>query len=165
MTARPNQHVPPCADVDACSGARQLRGPSRRRARRGRRGASAVEFALVAPVFVLLVFGIIEVGRALMVQQIITNASREGARRAIIEHASDAEVQQVVDDYLGATSVAQGVSISVTPTTIGPSTGFGDPISVTVSVPYSAVSWMPTSRWLGGAELSATTTMRAERPE
>ncbi len=39
-----------------------------------------MEFAVVAPVFLLLVFGMIEYGRMVMVQQVITNASREGAR-------------------------------------------------------------------------------------
>src|SRR5690606_32800631 len=51
--------------------------------RRNRRGASAVEFALVAPIFVLFVFGMVEYGRMVMVQQVLTNASREGARRAV----------------------------------------------------------------------------------
>ena len=47
--------------------------PARRRGlrRRDRRGSSVVEFALVAPVFFLLMIGIIEVGRALMVQQVL----------------------------------------------------------------------------------------------
>ncbi len=48
-----------------------------RSCRRNRRGAAAVEFAIVAPVFFLLVFGMIEYGRMVMVQQVITNASRE----------------------------------------------------------------------------------------
>ena len=42
--------------------------------RRNRRGTAAVEFALVAPVFFLLVFGMIEYGRMVMVQHVITNA-------------------------------------------------------------------------------------------
>src|SRR5205823_8867626 len=41
--------------------------------RRNRRAAAAVEFAVVAPVFFLLVFGMIEYGRMVMVQQVITN--------------------------------------------------------------------------------------------
>ncbi len=53
-----------------------------RSCRRNRRGTAAVEFALVAPVFFLLVFGMIEYGRMVMVQQVITNASREGRASA-----------------------------------------------------------------------------------
>lgn len=47
---------------------------------RKQRGAAAVEFAAVAPIFVLLLFGMLEFGRMVMVQQILTNATREGAR-------------------------------------------------------------------------------------
>ncbi len=55
-------------------------GKTRHRGRTQRLGAAAVEFAIVAPLFFMLVFGCIEFGRALMVQQILTNASRVGAR-------------------------------------------------------------------------------------
>ena len=52
--------------------------------RRKKRGAAVVEFAIVAPLFILLVFGMIEFGRMVMVQQVLTNASREGARLAVL---------------------------------------------------------------------------------
>src|SRR5687768_2436293 len=64
--------------------------------RRNRRATAAVEFAIVAPVFLLLVFGMIEYGRMVMVQQIITNASREGARTAVLDGATTAGVQSAV---------------------------------------------------------------------
>lgn len=128
-----------------------------------RKGVAAVEFAVVAPLFFLVVLGIIEFGRALMVQQIITNASREGARRAIIENATTSEVKSLVNDYLSRTSVS-GSTVTVSPPP-GPSLGLGDPITVTVSVPYSSVSWLPGTYWVGSATLSASTVMRAERPE
>ena len=47
-----------------------------------RRGAAVTEFAIVAPVFFMMVIGFIEFGRALMVQQVLINASRVGARMA-----------------------------------------------------------------------------------
>ncbi len=47
-----------------------------------------MEFAVVAPLFLVFVFGMIEYGRMVMVQQVITNASREGARRAVLDGAS-----------------------------------------------------------------------------
>lgn len=49
-----------------------------------RRGQSAVEFALVAPLLFLLMFGIVDFGRAMYYQNEITNAAREGARIAIL---------------------------------------------------------------------------------
>ncbi len=51
------------------------------RKRSTRRGASAVEFALVAPTFFLLVLGIIAFGRMLMVQEVLVNAARRGPAR------------------------------------------------------------------------------------
>lgn len=50
------------------------------RVRSADRGAAAVEFALVLPLLLLLVFGIIDFGRALNAQVTITQAAREGAR-------------------------------------------------------------------------------------
>jgi Flp pilus assembly protein TadG len=125
-------------------------------------GAAAVEFAVVAPFLFLLIFGIIEFGRAIMVQQVLTNASREGARRAVVENVTVSEVTTVVSDYLAIGSVP-GTSVTVSPAPLS-SAGFGDPVTVTVSVPYDQVSWLPPF-FLGGRTLSATTRMRADRLE
>ena len=54
--------------------------PSRRRGR----GQAMVEFALIAPIFFLLLFSIIEFGRAVYYIQMLNNAAREGARYAIV---------------------------------------------------------------------------------
>ena len=61
--------------------------------RKKRRGAAAVEFAVVAPIFLLLVFGMIEYGRMVMVQQVLTNASREGARVAVLDGSTAQQVR------------------------------------------------------------------------
>lgn len=56
---------------------------------RGRaRGQALVEFALIAPIFFLLLFGLIEFGRAVYTIQILDNAAREGARYAIVHGAA-----------------------------------------------------------------------------
>src|SRR5713101_5312317 len=54
------------------------------RGRNKRQGAAAVEFAFVAPIFVILTLGMIEFGRLIMVEQMITNAAREGCRAVSI---------------------------------------------------------------------------------
>jgi len=59
-----------------------------RSARRWDRGQALVEFSLVAPVFFLLVLGIIEGGRFILLYQTLGNATREGARYAIV-HGSN----------------------------------------------------------------------------
>ena len=51
---------------------------------KNQKGASAVEFALILPLLSLVIFGIIEFGLLLYNQQVIANASREGARAGII---------------------------------------------------------------------------------
>ena len=47
---------------------------------KGEHGTVAVEFAILAPVFLLLVFGIMDFGHAYYMKQMVSNASREGAR-------------------------------------------------------------------------------------
>lgn len=127
--------------------------------RSARRGVAATEFAIVAPVFLLLVIGILELGRALMVQQVLINASRVGARQAITLGATTSEVQAAVAEY--ALSVAvPGVTVNVTPSPA--SATAGDTISVTASVPYSDVSWLPAPWFLGGTTLTAQSQMRKE---
>ena len=143
-----------------------LPGPARkvdklfRLYRKQRRAAAVVEFAIVAPLFFLLVFGMIEYGRMVMVQQIITNASREGARRAVLDGATATEVQNEVDDFLAQSSIS-GADVTVIPA--DPATAaFGEPITVTVSIDFVEVSWLPSPMYLGGQEMTASTSMRRE---
>jgi Flp pilus assembly protein TadG len=56
-----------------------------RRADRSNRGQGLVEFALVAPVFLLLLIGAAEFGRAWMARNILTGASREAVRIAAVQ--------------------------------------------------------------------------------
>ncbi len=67
----------------------------------GQRGAAAVEFAIILPLLILLIFGAIEFSLMLFNKQVITNAAREGARRAIINKVpqiTDAEIIQYIRD-------------------------------------------------------------------
>ena len=57
------------------------------------KGAAAVEFALILPVLILLIGGIVDFGRAMYTEVMLTNASREGARTAIITSATLADVR------------------------------------------------------------------------
>lgn len=59
--------------------------------RHHRRAQALVEFALVAPIFFLMLFGIIDFGRYVYYVQILNNAAREGARYAIV-HGSNSFV-------------------------------------------------------------------------
>jgi Flp pilus assembly protein TadG len=135
-----------------------MRG-ERRQSRGGRSAAAAVEFAIVAPLFVLLVLGMIEFGRALMVQQILTNGAREGARKAVLPGMTDTQVHGIIDDYLKNAGL-KGHTRSVTPST--DSAAGATEITVTVSVPYGEVTWLPVGRFLKGKTLSASAVMRKE---
>ncbi len=120
-----------------------------------------MEFALIAPVFFLMILGMIEFGRAVMVQQVITNASREGARVAVLDGSSNSEVMSSVDTYLEIARIS-GAEITIDPTEPS-SAGYGDPVTVTVAIPFSQVSWLPTPMLIGGGtELTASTVMRRE---
>jgi Flp pilus assembly protein TadG len=57
-----------------------MRGGSKVKSGRDERGAAAVEFALVAPLLLLMVLGIAEFGRAYHVQTAVSQAAREGVR-------------------------------------------------------------------------------------
>jgi Flp pilus assembly protein TadG len=124
-----------------------------------RRGAAVVEFAIVAPVFFLLVIGLVEFGRALMVQQVLTNASRVGARTAIGLNATTTQVVNAATEYASGASVS-GVSVNVNPSPAAAETG--QPITVTVSIDYQNVSWLPAPWFISDTTLSATSIMRKE---
>src|SRR5687767_3180728 len=71
-----------------------------RTAKRAESGQSLVEFAIVLPVLLALVVGIFEFGRAWNVDQVLTNAAREGARRAVIPTATEDDVFEAVEDAM-----------------------------------------------------------------
>ena len=97
-----------------------------------------------------------------MVQQVITNASREGARLAVLDGSDTDEVMVVVNDYLASGSI-NATSATVTVSPDPPSNAeFGDPVTVAVSIPFTEVSWLPSPMYLGGKTLTATTVMRRE---
>lgn len=75
-----------------------------------RTAAHLVEFAVVAPVFFLFLFGIFEYGRYVMTLQVMTNAAREGARYAVVTTNDSSanptlDVQNWVWNYMAAQNV------------------------------------------------------------
>lgn len=105
--------------------------------RNERRGAAVVEFAVVAPLLLLLVLGTIEYGRFVMIQQMLTNAAREGARRATLEGASAADVVQVVSDYCADAGIT-GASTTVNPDPAAATPGTA--ITVAAAITFDQVS-------------------------
>lgn len=128
--------------------------------KKSRSGAAIVEFAIVCPILFLIVFGMVDVGRGLMVQNLLTNAARDGARTAALDGATASDVEAAVAQYLSSMSV-DGASVTVTPNPLS-TAGLGDPVSVTVTVPFNSVSWLPSSMYFAGVNLESTVVMRRE---
>lgn len=100
------------------------------------RGAAIVEFAVVAPVLIAILMGIIEYGYVFLVQQTLTNAAREGARIAVLQSTtSDDPINARIAEIMAAAGID---GYTVTLTHADPA---GDPTErVEISVPYNSVS-------------------------
>ncbi len=138
------------------------------------RGASAVEFAIILPLLVLLVFGIVELSLALYDQAMITNASREAARFGIVYRVpavTDAEISGVVNNYLGRNLVTlggkrspssdpvTGATVIVTRTGVSP----GGNLRVRVGYTYTFLVLPQLTPGLGqGINMAGETVMRME---
>ena len=70
------------------------------------RGAALLEAAITVPIILLISVGIFEFGKAYQTWQVVTNASREGARLAVIEGSTDTDVRARVNAYLTAGGLA-----------------------------------------------------------
>jgi len=99
----------------------------------GQKGAAAVEFAIILPLLVTLVFGIIDVGLLLYNKQVITNASREGARAGIAR--STISVTNVVNNYCTGRLFLNGSSPPITNVTGGGA--FQNDLTVTVTYDHN----------------------------
>jgi Flp pilus assembly protein TadG len=133
------------------------------RSRLRRWAATSVEFAFVAPVFFLVVLGLIELGRGLMVKHLLANAARQGCRVGIIEGKSNADINAAVTGVLAPLGIASDtvtVDVNDVPGDAINGTAFNE-LTVIVSVPVSAVTWVPGGTYLSGS-LSAQYTLRKE---
>jgi len=79
--------------------------------------------AIALPIFLFVIFGIVEFGRAFMVEHLLAEAARLGARRSIIEGSENSEIEALVKDHcadhLGVSADHVDVSISVGPASPG----------------------------------------------
>jgi len=87
--------------------------------RRHRRGQALVEFALVIPIFVLLIFGLVDLGRAVFISNSLSEAARDGARYGSVQarafdDTTRGEVADWVEDRLSAVP-SPTVTVTCTP--------------------------------------------------
>lgn len=130
-------------------------------------GAALIEFAIVLPLMLLVLFGTIDFGLLFQRYQVVTNAAREGARLAVLPGYSEPDVQARVDSFLTAAGLEEPAV-----TTVGPPEELviaGKCIvvqSVTVAYPYtySAIGGIASyfGAGLNRTGLQATAAMRSE---
>ena len=122
-------------------------------------GQSLIEFALVLPILLLVVFGITEFGRAIMTVNVLNTASREGARLAAVSPVSDSlSVQSRVVEVLQAANIdvanIKEIKIEFAPA--------DKSVRVTVTVDFEVLSAKVLDPFKGVLPLTATTVMRYE---
>ena len=143
----------------------------RRAARTSRRavGVAAVEFALVLPVLILILLGIIDFGLMMYDKAMVTNAAREAARAGIVlanPRPSGSQIQNVVTTYCGTNLISLSGSSACAPVVTNldkggsPCQAFADRLQVRVTYTYNG----PVLGLIGrsAVPLDGTTVMRCE---
>ena len=135
------------------------------------KGASAVEFAIVLPILLLLILGIIEFSFLLFNKAVITNAAREGARAGIVQRiprVTSPEIETKVKDYSFNHLITFGgpttPTVETNPPTGCPTGAYsGTDLKVTASCHYTYLA-LPhfLSDLLGGTDLKAEAVMKCE---
>ncbi|KDB08831.1 TadE family protein [Burkholderia sp. lig30] len=132
--------------------------PVQRRSRQRQRGATAVEFAMVFPLFFLIFYAIVTFGLIFAVQQNLTLAATEGARAALnyIHEPSGSQAQALTDRANAARTVAQNFTKWLPNVSVPPPASSAcsyDPsmycVTVTVTYPYSQSPLIPALPLLG----------------
>jgi hypothetical protein len=137
---------------------RRIRGSKRHsKGLKGKNGQSLVEFALVVPLLLVLVFGIVEFARAWMTQNILTGAAREAVRIAVLPPPGGGVSAGVArgNAVLASAGLPPGTSIN----SVGGAYG-----TVTATATYdfrpAVINFIPGLP--NNIQLSSTTSMRRE---
>jgi Flp pilus assembly protein TadG len=125
-----------------------------RRLRNEERGASLVEFALIFPLLILVLFGIMEAGWAFSQSVEVRNAAREGARLAVVDFGDAAAV--ITETCNRADLSGSGATVAVT------INGADESVTVDVSQAYNTLTGLLDS-FFGGLSLDSSVEMRVER--
>ena len=133
------------------------------------KGTASVEFALILPLLLLMLFLIIEFSIILYDKAVITNASREGARSGIVFTGSQPPVSvgaitATVNTYCASNLISFGSSPPVTAVPSGACGGSGSLLTVNVSYTYDffVLPKFISSATSGGITLTGNTVMRCE---
>jgi len=131
------------------------------RRRRDRRcGATAVEFAISAPVFIVFLMASFEFGWFNVIRHTADNAAYEAARIAMVPGATADEATAKANSLLNVVG-ARAASVVVTPSTITTDT---DHVTVTIEVPMNN-NGVILPRFTRNKSIVASSTLRTERAE
>jgi Flp pilus assembly protein TadG len=136
----------------------------------GEKGAALIEAAVTVPLILLISVGIFEFGRAYQTQQVLTNAAREGARVAVIEGTTDADVRTRVRDYVTRGGLLTLSDAQIVVQRAVPLTGSSTASSVQINYPFQFMVLNPVVRLVAPADrttgapitMTAATLMRNE---
>jgi Flp pilus assembly protein TadG len=143
----------------------------RRLWQRDEHGSELIELAIVLPILLFIVAGIMDFGFLFQRWEVVTNAAREGARMAVLSAAyTDADIQQRVGDYLDASGLDSSVATITGPTAGSDTLPSGLTVNtrtVTVEYPSQFLFMGPFAWMVGGSGFTAITlraasTMRVE---
>jgi Flp pilus assembly protein TadG len=123
-------------------------------ARRDERGGALIEFTILAPVFFLIVFGIIEWGSIFYIQNNMVNSARQAARSVAVQNLSLATANQNACNQL----IGYGLTYTITTSNLCPA---NQDIRVQVTVDAAAASMVNYMNMMNGT-LNASVTMRNE---
>jgi len=100
------------------------------------RGAAAVEFAILLPLLVMLVLGIIEFGRAYNAQITLTNAARDGVRVMAIGGDPTAARTAARNGAASVSSTIPDSAITLSPSACSP----GNQVTLTINYTLSTIT-------------------------
>ena len=136
--------------------------------RRRRRGTAAVECAVVMPLLLLLLAGIIEFGQAFRIEHSLSVAARRGVRSAIVDGAKTAKIEKTVKKQvtqmlgLSIADVTVNVAVNGSSGTDLSQAVENDEISVEVSIPFAKAGAGFFSNTFSNAVLRSTSTLEHE---
>ncbi|MGQ0848910.1 MAG: TadE/TadG family type IV pilus assembly protein [Actinomycetota bacterium] len=128
--------------------------------RRSERGANLVEFAILAPLLILLLFGIIEFGWLFGQYNDVRHGAREGARFAAVDAGDTNAVRDSICTAMeGLSAGMSSIVIDLTD-----SATVGTQSTVTVTATITSLSGLPLITTFLPSQLSSTVTFRLEQP-